>query len=231
MRCAAPLRRARDRRCSRSRRSPACSPACSRRSFFRYFLGDPLTWSDELARYLFVWCAFLGWIIAARRRSHLAIDDRCRSALPPRAQRGAARARRRARGARLRRGPRLLRRADRAAQRSTSTRRRCSSRWASSTRSCRSRRSPSGCTRWPTRARRCARLRGAPRSRAMIDADARDPRGVVRRAVRRAGDLRGDGARRLRVPAARRASRASSSRRRSRWRPTRSRCSPRRCSS
>jgi TRAP-type C4-dicarboxylate transport system permease small subunit len=42
---------------------------------FRYFLGDPLTWSDELARYLFVWCAFLGWIIAARRRSHLAIGS------------------------------------------------------------------------------------------------------------------------------------------------------------
>jgi len=40
---------------------------------FRYFLNDPLTWSDELARYLFVWCAFLGWVIAARRRSHLAI--------------------------------------------------------------------------------------------------------------------------------------------------------------
>ncbi len=47
---------------------------------FRYFLGDPLTWSDELARYLFVWCAFLGWVIAARRHSHLAI-----SALPERA--------------------------------------------------------------------------------------------------------------------------------------------------
>ena len=42
---------------------------------FRYFLGDPLTWSDELARYLFVWCSFLGWIIAARRRSHLAIGS------------------------------------------------------------------------------------------------------------------------------------------------------------
>jgi TRAP-type C4-dicarboxylate transport system permease small subunit len=41
--------------------------------FFRYFLDSPLTWSDELARYLFVWCAFLGWVIAARRRSHLAI--------------------------------------------------------------------------------------------------------------------------------------------------------------
>jgi len=40
---------------------------------FRYFLGDPLVWSDELARYLLVWCAFLGWVIAARKRSHLAI--------------------------------------------------------------------------------------------------------------------------------------------------------------
>ncbi len=43
--------------------------------FFRYFLGDPTTWSDELARYLFVWCSFLGWVIAARRRSHLAIGS------------------------------------------------------------------------------------------------------------------------------------------------------------
>jgi len=41
---------------------------------FRYFLGDPLVWSDELARYLLVWCAFLGWVIAARRRSHLAVS-------------------------------------------------------------------------------------------------------------------------------------------------------------
>jgi TRAP-type C4-dicarboxylate transport system permease small subunit len=40
---------------------------------FRYFLGSPLVWSDELARYLFVWCAFLGWVVAARRGSHLAV--------------------------------------------------------------------------------------------------------------------------------------------------------------
>ena len=39
----------------------------------RYFFGDPTTWSDELARYLFVWCSFIGWVIAARRRSHLGI--------------------------------------------------------------------------------------------------------------------------------------------------------------
>ena len=39
----------------------------------RYGFDRPLVWSDELARYLFVWCAFLGWIIAARRHSHLAV--------------------------------------------------------------------------------------------------------------------------------------------------------------
>ncbi|MBK6337859.1 MAG: TRAP transporter small permease [Betaproteobacteria bacterium] len=53
--------------------------------FFRYFLDSPLTWSDELARYLFVWCAFLGWVIAARRRSHLAISA-VQVRLPPRAR-------------------------------------------------------------------------------------------------------------------------------------------------
>jgi TRAP-type C4-dicarboxylate transport system permease small subunit len=41
---------------------------------FRYFFGDPLVWSDELARYLFVWCSFLGWVIAARNRSHLSVS-------------------------------------------------------------------------------------------------------------------------------------------------------------
>ena len=49
---------------------------------FRYFLNDPITWSDELARYLFVWCAFLGWVIAARRRSHLAIGSLPQRATP-----------------------------------------------------------------------------------------------------------------------------------------------------
>lgn len=40
---------------------------------FRYALNSPLTWSEELARYLFIWCAFLGWIIASRNHSHLAM--------------------------------------------------------------------------------------------------------------------------------------------------------------
>jgi TRAP-type transport system small permease protein len=40
----------------------------------RFGFDRPLVWSDELARYLFVWCAFLGWIIAARHRAHLTVD-------------------------------------------------------------------------------------------------------------------------------------------------------------
>ena len=53
--------------------------------FFRYVLNDPLTWSEELARYLFIWCAFLGWIIASRRKSHLAMTF-VADKLPPQAQ-------------------------------------------------------------------------------------------------------------------------------------------------
>ena len=36
-------------------------------------IGDPLIWSDELARYLMVWLALFGWIMASRRRSHIRI--------------------------------------------------------------------------------------------------------------------------------------------------------------
>ena len=36
-------------------------------------LGDPLVWTDELARILMVWTALLGWSIAARRRGHIRI--------------------------------------------------------------------------------------------------------------------------------------------------------------
>ena len=39
----------------------------------RYAFNAPLTWSEELARYLFIWCAFLGWMVASRRNSHLAM--------------------------------------------------------------------------------------------------------------------------------------------------------------
>lgn len=36
-------------------------------------VNDPLVWTDELARYLMVWLALLGWIIASRRRAHIRI--------------------------------------------------------------------------------------------------------------------------------------------------------------
>lgn len=42
--------------------------------FFRYVLDSGLTWSEELARYLFVWVIFLGAIVALKDKSHLGID-------------------------------------------------------------------------------------------------------------------------------------------------------------
>ena len=40
----------------------------------RYVLNAPLTWSEELARYLFVWLAFMAAWLAWRRREHIGID-------------------------------------------------------------------------------------------------------------------------------------------------------------
>jgi TRAP-type C4-dicarboxylate transport system permease small subunit len=46
----------------------------------RFF--EPLTWSEELARYLFIWVAFIGWVIATDRRSHIAIAQGLERARP-----------------------------------------------------------------------------------------------------------------------------------------------------
>ncbi|MBP8277211.1 MAG: TRAP transporter small permease [Propionivibrio sp.] len=35
---------------------------------------EPLVWSEELARYVFIWVAFLGWLIATQRNSHIHIS-------------------------------------------------------------------------------------------------------------------------------------------------------------
>ncbi len=51
----------------------------------RYVFNSPMTWSEELARYLFIWCAFLGWIIASRRGGHLAMTF-VAERLPPRVE-------------------------------------------------------------------------------------------------------------------------------------------------
>lgn len=40
----------------------------------RTFLGTPLSWSEELGRYMFVWLSFLGASIALYYGSHLGID-------------------------------------------------------------------------------------------------------------------------------------------------------------
>jgi TRAP-type C4-dicarboxylate transport system permease small subunit len=40
----------------------------------RYVLGTPLIWSEEAARYLFVWVALLGAALAMRQGGHYALD-------------------------------------------------------------------------------------------------------------------------------------------------------------
>ena len=36
-------------------------------------LGQPLIWTDELSRFLMVWLAVFGWIVASRKRIHVRI--------------------------------------------------------------------------------------------------------------------------------------------------------------
>jgi len=40
---------------------------------WRYFFVDPLTWSDEISRLLFVWLAFVGAAVGVKRGSHSAV--------------------------------------------------------------------------------------------------------------------------------------------------------------
>ncbi len=40
---------------------------------WRYFFVDPLSWSDEIARTLFAWLAFIGAAIGVKRRLHSAV--------------------------------------------------------------------------------------------------------------------------------------------------------------
>jgi len=48
----------------------------------RFLFGYSIFWSDELARFLLVWAAFLGMSVGVRRGSHPAVDSLVR-ALPP----------------------------------------------------------------------------------------------------------------------------------------------------
>lgn len=42
--------------------------------FYRYVLTEPLHWSEELARYLFVWLSMFGASLAVQKRGHFGFD-------------------------------------------------------------------------------------------------------------------------------------------------------------
>lgn len=54
---------------------------------FRYVIAAPLPWSEEMARYCFVWIVFLGGAVGLARGIHLGVDLFV-NMLPPKAQRG-----------------------------------------------------------------------------------------------------------------------------------------------
>lgn len=54
---------------------------------FRYGVEASLTWSEEVARYSFIWSIFLGTSVAARRNQHIAVDALVK--VMPRAVQGA----------------------------------------------------------------------------------------------------------------------------------------------
>lgn len=53
---------------------------------FRYILGSPFTWSEEISRYMFIWLTYLGAYAAIERKGHIAVDFFTRY-LPPTPQR------------------------------------------------------------------------------------------------------------------------------------------------
>ena len=42
--------------------------------FFRFVIKDPPPWTEELARYVFVWITFVGAAVAYRRGTHIVVD-------------------------------------------------------------------------------------------------------------------------------------------------------------
>ena len=51
--------------------------------FFRYVLGDALTWTEETSRYMMIWMGFLGTGVALREGSHVAMSFFLDKASPP----------------------------------------------------------------------------------------------------------------------------------------------------
>lgn len=56
---------------------------------YRFILQSPLSWSDELSRFLFIWATFLGSAIAVRRGGHFGVEMVVKL-LPPPLQRALA---------------------------------------------------------------------------------------------------------------------------------------------
>lgn len=54
--------------------------------FMRYVMSASLSWSEELARYLFIWSTYLGVALAVRRDAHIRVTMFV-TALPPGLQR------------------------------------------------------------------------------------------------------------------------------------------------
>ena len=54
---------------------------------YRYVLNDALSWSEELARWLFVWAIFLGMAVITGQRRHMRIDF-LEGRISPRTRRG-----------------------------------------------------------------------------------------------------------------------------------------------
>jgi TRAP-type C4-dicarboxylate transport system permease small subunit len=42
--------------------------------FMRFCLDSPLIWSEELARYLFMWVSLIGWVFATRSGTHIRVS-------------------------------------------------------------------------------------------------------------------------------------------------------------
>ncbi|WP_051328600.1 TRAP transporter small permease [Geminicoccus roseus] len=52
----------------------AMTVMCLAQVGWRYLLDDPIVWSEEAARYLFVWVAYLSAWLAWKHRAHVAVD-------------------------------------------------------------------------------------------------------------------------------------------------------------
>ena len=55
--------------------------------FFRFVLKSPLTWSEEMIRYIFVWTTFLGVPVGVARNGHASFDI-LQKKVPEKHQRG-----------------------------------------------------------------------------------------------------------------------------------------------